>query len=424
MDHRTDIYSLGATLYELLTLRPIFAGRDRHELLRQIADDEPAPPRSVCLAVPVELETIVLKALGKEPADRYATAQELADDLQRFLDDRPILARRPTPAEHLRKWARRHPAVVVTAVVVLLLLSVGSLVSTALIHGEQRRTKVEQQKAEQAFQRERLRADEAEVRFRLARRAVDELFRVSEEELADRPGTEGLRKRLLTSVLAYYEEFLAQRRDDPHAQADLLDTTKRVERILADLGVLRAASQLYLLGQPLVLDDLALRQDQRTRVKEFVARVEKQWQEHFASMGQLTPAERRQRFLEQARANDAAVNDILSPKQRRRLRQIGLQVEGAVAFRDAEVVAALRLTAEQRERIRAIEDEAFFGWMKFRPPGASQAPKPKEKTPTERILALLTPEQTRQWETLTGKPCKGLPLPFPPFGPPPPKGPR
>ena len=71
LDGRTDIYSLGATLYELLTLRPAFDGDDRCELLRQIAQDEPMPPRKLDPAIPVDLETIVLKAMAKEPADRY-----------------------------------------------------------------------------------------------------------------------------------------------------------------------------------------------------------------------------------------------------------------------------------------------------------------------------------------------------------------
>ena len=132
----------------------------------------------------------------------------------------------------------------------LVLLSGGVLAEHLLVRREQERTRAEQQKAEEAYQRERQRAEEAEARFRLARRSVDEMFRISQEELADRPGMEGLRKRLLWSVLAYYQEFLEQRRDDPEAQADLLDTKQRVEKILADLAVLRAASQLYLLSQP------------------------------------------------------------------------------------------------------------------------------------------------------------------------------
>src|SRR5438876_9059438 len=96
IDHRTDVYSLGDTLYELLTLRPAFPGVDRQEVMRQIAFEEPPPPRRLDRAVPAELEVVVLKALEKSPADRYATAQELADDLRRWLDDRPIPAQRPS----------------------------------------------------------------------------------------------------------------------------------------------------------------------------------------------------------------------------------------------------------------------------------------------------------------------------------------
>jgi tetratricopeptide (TPR) repeat protein len=126
IDHRTDVYSLGATLYELLTLRPVFAGRDRQELLRQIAFDEPQTPRRINKAIPGELETIVLKALAKNPAERYATAQELADDLRRWLEDRPIKARRPSLRQVALKWARRHRPVVWAAGVVLLIAAVFS----------------------------------------------------------------------------------------------------------------------------------------------------------------------------------------------------------------------------------------------------------------------------------------------------------
>ena len=112
IDHRSDVYSLGATLYELLTLRPAFEGSDRQELLRQIAfgGAEAAAPASR-QGIPPELETIVLKAMAKNPAERYATAQALADDLRRFLEDKPILARRPTLIQRLRKWRRRHKAI-------------------------------------------------------------------------------------------------------------------------------------------------------------------------------------------------------------------------------------------------------------------------------------------------------------------------
>src|SRR6266851_3376208 len=104
IDHRTDVYSVGATLYELLTLEPVFNGRDRQELLRQIAFEEPKAPRRLNKYIPEELETIVLKAMEKNPADRYATAQELADDLERFLRDESIRAKRPSLVQRARKW--------------------------------------------------------------------------------------------------------------------------------------------------------------------------------------------------------------------------------------------------------------------------------------------------------------------------------
>jgi serine/threonine protein kinase len=415
VDHRSDVYSLGATLYELLTLRPVFEGRDRNELLRQIADAEPRPPRSLHPSVPRELETVVLKALRKEPAERYPTARALADDLQRFLDDRPVLARRPTAAERLRKLVRRHPALVGAGVVVLVVLSAGSSLSALLLRGEQERTRAEQRNAEEAYRRERQRAEEAEARFRLARRSVDEMFHISQEELADRPGLEGLRKRLLGSVLAYYQEFLDQRRDDPEARADLLDAKQRVEQILADLAVLRAASHLYLLCQPAVLDDLGVGDDQRPKVKEFCARVGREWKESLADVGRLSPTERGRRAVARARAYEAEVNGLLTPAQRARLGQIALQAEGPGAFREPEVAADLQLTAEQRDRIRTLEDEALFGWMRgARRATADGDATAREKTVQERLVAVLTEEQVRRWRALTGEALKIPVTLFPP----------
>jgi eukaryotic-like serine/threonine-protein kinase len=418
VDHRSDVYSLGATLYELLTLRRIFEGCDRNGLLRQIAEEEPRSPRSCEPAIPPELETIVLKAIGKEPVDRYDTAQELAEDLQRFLEDRPIVARRPAAVERLRKWARRHPSAVVSVVVVLLLSSVGSLVSTGLIRREQQRTKAEQAKTEAAYQRERERAEEAEARFRLARRSVDELIRVSEEELTQGPGMEGLRMRLLTTALSYYLEFVAQRQGDPAAQADLLDTTRHVEQILTDVGVLRGAGQWSLLGQPAVLDDLRMDDRQRAEVRVFLARVEKEWLELFRGFAGRTPAERARQILEQARAFEAEAHAIMTPTQLGRLQQIGLQLKGAGAFRDPEIAASLELTAEQRDQIQAIEEASRFVWMKaVQPPGIGTAPGPDaeagERPANERILALLTDQQSRKWQAMTGEPFRGLLTPLP-----------
>jgi tetratricopeptide (TPR) repeat protein len=133
VDHRTDIYSLGVTLYELLTLRPAFDGQDRQELLRQVAFEEPRAPRRLNKAIPAELETIALKAVEKNPADRYATAQELADDLRHFLEDRPIQARRPGLLQRLTKWCRRHPSFVTATALVLVVTTLVLTVSNVLI---------------------------------------------------------------------------------------------------------------------------------------------------------------------------------------------------------------------------------------------------------------------------------------------------
>jgi WD40 repeat protein/serine/threonine protein kinase len=111
IDGRTDIYSLGLTLYELLTLRPAIDGQDRQEILRKIAQEEPVAPRKLNPAIPRGLETIVLKALAKEPGQRYTTADQMADELRRFAADRPILARRISTAERVWRWARRNKAI-------------------------------------------------------------------------------------------------------------------------------------------------------------------------------------------------------------------------------------------------------------------------------------------------------------------------
>jgi serine/threonine protein kinase len=112
LDHRTDIYSLGATLYELLTLKPAFDSLDRGELLRQIAVVEPQLPHRIAPAIPQDLETIILKAMSKDAAGRYTTAGDLALDLRRFMDHKPIQARRPSLSVRVRKWIGRHAALV------------------------------------------------------------------------------------------------------------------------------------------------------------------------------------------------------------------------------------------------------------------------------------------------------------------------
>lgn len=111
VDHRTDIYSLGITLYELLALRPGFDAEDRHQLLEQILHKEPPRLRKVRPDIPVDLEVIVHKAISKDPQERYQTARDFADDLRRFLSHQPIKARPPAAWEAAIKWVRRRPGV-------------------------------------------------------------------------------------------------------------------------------------------------------------------------------------------------------------------------------------------------------------------------------------------------------------------------
>jgi serine/threonine protein kinase/WD40 repeat protein len=129
-DARSDVYALGLTLYELLTLRPAFDAPDLLKLLEEIQSRQPPRPRALEPRIPRDLETVVLKAMSKAPVQRYATAAELAEDLRRFLADEPVRARPISWRGHVVRWCRRNPLPAILAAAVLLLLSAVAVVSS------------------------------------------------------------------------------------------------------------------------------------------------------------------------------------------------------------------------------------------------------------------------------------------------------
>lgn len=155
-----DIYGLGITLYELLALRPAFSSKNQAELLAEVRYSQPIRPRTLDATIPKNLETIVLTAIEKDPRDRYSTAAELADDLQRFLDDQPISARNPSTVEQVIRWTRRNKAWAASLLLILVMLGVVLPVVLALFNWrlsrEVQRTRLANQQAEKSSDQSQL----------------------------------------------------------------------------------------------------------------------------------------------------------------------------------------------------------------------------------------------------------------------------
>ncbi len=146
-DPRSDVYSLGLTLYEMLTLKPAFTASHRAQLIDTILHDEPATPRECDPQVPRDLETIVLKAIAKDPSIRFSNAGEMAKELGRFVEGRPIRSRRASVVERLWRWSRRNPAVaMLTALAGVLTTALAISSTTAAWRFREQRDEVRQQR--------------------------------------------------------------------------------------------------------------------------------------------------------------------------------------------------------------------------------------------------------------------------------------
>jgi serine/threonine protein kinase len=440
VDHRSDIYSLGATLYELLTRKPIYDGQDRQTLLHQILNEDCKPPRQSDPAIPIELETIVLKATQHAPADRYTSAEALAADLRRYLDEIPILAKRPTMIDKVRKWMRRHPSAVASIFFTLAICVIALGVTAAAIAHQK-------SLVDQSFKNERERAVQAERRLELAQRAAGEMITLAADQSLDNFFEEWLRQRLLMTAMNYYQTFIAERTGNQAAQSELQATLDQIRRSLSDLDLVQTDRVTPLLAESAIQKDLNLSKQQVAQLdKFFIDYPDEVGPRHDGSppdrggKPQHIPFEK---AIEKARIRQEALRGILTANQQRRLGQITLQLMGPfVITRDIRIIDGLGLTNAQRRELHAIGEEFKFkdgphdkgpvsdepngevregGHHRGGPAGRGKkgpgGPWPSAREVLEQYLSgegtrpamaamleALTPEQRQKWSEFTGPP--------------------
>ena len=230
VDFRTDIYSLGVTLYELLTLQDAYAGADRQEFLRRIEQEELKRPRHCNRNIAPDLENVILKATSKSRAARYQSAQEFADDLGRYLAGEPTLARQPNWFVRAARRVQKHRRAV-ASVLVGFCTTVGLAVATLLV--------LQAESGKEAAVNEKWQS------FYNAREAFDDLGPPIATELDRVPGAAAVQQRLLLEWLSYYRAFLLQAGQDPDRQHDVAATYVRIGRLLERTGTTVEALQAF-----------------------------------------------------------------------------------------------------------------------------------------------------------------------------------
>jgi serine/threonine-protein kinase len=239
---RSDIYSIGATLYHLLSGRPPFKAATSMATMRQVLNVEPVALRELNPEVNQDLETICMKCLEKEPDRRFQTAAEVANELKRFINGEPILSRPLSRPERFVRWCRRNPLVsslsgLAAASVLVALVSL----AVAYVKTDEARQQVETSLIKTAKAQK-----VSEASFQDALAAVNDFFtHVSEDRLLNEPGAEGLRHELLELARDYYQRFLNRRSDDPTVREEVALSHFRVGLIVEELDSPQAAVESY-----------------------------------------------------------------------------------------------------------------------------------------------------------------------------------